>query len=959
MEGQTATNPQTGEKIVFRNGAWQPVGGAAPQAPGIIQGRQKQPTAIQIEDQQIQRARLGIDQDKNARDAELDALRLQNETLKLQEAQAAASKRAQGQQDLGKARSELQAVIDAATKAKELSNSGWFATGFGADTVKGIGGTSAANVEGQLDIIGSNTAFDRLQKMREESPTGGALGSITERELALLQSTVASLKQGQSDEEFQRQMDIIIQRYQDALTKLPQEEAGDTGVAGSAQAGGAPPQNNGPAPTTRQTGATDSFVTEDDKRRASQLQAAFNQGASAQQMNQLATQLGVQPFAPDELRRIIQARQQGQQVQIAPRATGERSVTDNLIATVADSPFGAYAVGAANALTLGGLDEVAGLVGGRAAGESAQFAKDYLRENNPVSSLAGEVAGTAMGAVGLSRFAPGAASMLATPGGQTAAGATYGFLDNNENRLLGGLTGGLVGRYAPKAIDAAVASAPVQKLGQYGNALLQRLPANQTNALAKQEVSQNADVIQAAQAEGLTLRQPDARPSLRDAYGGAEAGAKSGPQIQRALAEDNQQIAGRVQQVAGQGSPKEGYALGETVQQAVGNRKEAMRDEASALFRRVGLQAPNFKATPDNVARTIDDKIAGIQATTPDGNEAQIAFLGKIKSNFEKTGVSVESLQANRDLVRSQMKQDNLSYSPKEVEMLEVIDQAAIDLENGLRNSGNGAALSTLQNANRKWREYSDFKKQVVRTISGNNNSPVSPEQAATRLLSMVKKGGDSDKFARIFNTMSNDEKNDFRALIAEQLGSNTKGDFSLDFLAKNLTAKKTNLKTLREVFGPDGFRSLMNIQKVARAKVDATSGFNRSNTARAQNNEPAGLKDLIMRAFGAGGGFTVGGIGGAVAGAAAPSLISSLGQKRAARMLLDTDFSKWLANMPNARNPNAINAYFKKLDKIAPQGSVISADIILFKDYLRQAASPGQLAASEQQGDVGPIPPQ
>lgn len=34
QEGQTATNPQTGEKIIFRNGGWQPMGGASGNAGG-------------------------------------------------------------------------------------------------------------------------------------------------------------------------------------------------------------------------------------------------------------------------------------------------------------------------------------------------------------------------------------------------------------------------------------------------------------------------------------------------------------------------------------------------------------------------------------------------------------------------------------------------------------------------------------------------------------------------------------------------------------------------------------------------------------------------------------------------------------------------------------------------------------------------------------------------------------
>jgi hypothetical protein len=39
--------------------------------------------------------------------------------------------------------------------------------------------------------------------MREASPTGGALGSISESELGLLKATLGSLRQSQSQEQFQ------------------------------------------------------------------------------------------------------------------------------------------------------------------------------------------------------------------------------------------------------------------------------------------------------------------------------------------------------------------------------------------------------------------------------------------------------------------------------------------------------------------------------------------------------------------------------------------------------------------------------------------------------------------------------------------------------------------------------------------------------------------------------------
>lgn len=116
---------------------------------------------------------------------------------------------------------EIVNVMDKAFRAKELSNKGWFSTGFGADVAKKAGGTTAADVKGLLDTIAANTAFSRLQKMRDESPTGGALGAISERELQLLQGTIASLDQGQSDEQFQGAMQNIVDAYGRILMKLP------------------------------------------------------------------------------------------------------------------------------------------------------------------------------------------------------------------------------------------------------------------------------------------------------------------------------------------------------------------------------------------------------------------------------------------------------------------------------------------------------------------------------------------------------------------------------------------------------------------------------------------------------------------------------------------------------------------------------------------------------------------
>jgi hypothetical protein len=73
--------------------------------------------------------------------------------------------------------------------------------------------------------IKASLAFDRLQQMRNESVTGGALGQVSNIELDLLQSSVVSLDQLNKPEELERALDKIAVHYSaftDALEgKIP------------------------------------------------------------------------------------------------------------------------------------------------------------------------------------------------------------------------------------------------------------------------------------------------------------------------------------------------------------------------------------------------------------------------------------------------------------------------------------------------------------------------------------------------------------------------------------------------------------------------------------------------------------------------------------------------------------------------------------------------------------------
>lgn len=75
------------------------------------------------------------------------------------------------------------------------------ATGLGAQALNGVGGTDAANLHALLDGLKSNISLERLQALRDSSPTGAALGRVTNQEINLLAAGHGSLGQSQSAEQ--------------------------------------------------------------------------------------------------------------------------------------------------------------------------------------------------------------------------------------------------------------------------------------------------------------------------------------------------------------------------------------------------------------------------------------------------------------------------------------------------------------------------------------------------------------------------------------------------------------------------------------------------------------------------------------------------------------------------------------------------------------------------------------
>lgn len=75
-----------------------------------------------------------------------------------------------------------------------LEQSGSLAAGAGAFSA-GVPYAPATELAERFKTIRANIGFEELQKMREASPTGGALGQVAVQEIEYLQATPASLKQ--------------------------------------------------------------------------------------------------------------------------------------------------------------------------------------------------------------------------------------------------------------------------------------------------------------------------------------------------------------------------------------------------------------------------------------------------------------------------------------------------------------------------------------------------------------------------------------------------------------------------------------------------------------------------------------------------------------------------------------------------------------------------------------------
>ena len=155
------------------------------------------------------------------------------------------------QSEIPKFESSISHIQDQIALAEDLkTRAGPLTTGLPGAIMSFVPGTPPYAFKADLmKTLAGNIAFDRLQQMREESKTGGALGQVAVQELDALRSSMAALDNSLDMRDLIRNLDKVIVQYkraQSAYERMIAER--QRLLAGGAPVQGAAPDQGAPAP---------------------------------------------------------------------------------------------------------------------------------------------------------------------------------------------------------------------------------------------------------------------------------------------------------------------------------------------------------------------------------------------------------------------------------------------------------------------------------------------------------------------------------------------------------------------------------------------------------------------------------------------------------------------------------------------------------------------------------------
>lgn len=111
--------------------------------------------------------------------------------------------------DLAAVREEARQKIKLIDSMRRRSKNGWFTTGFGANTLGLMGGTSAYDMQGDIDTIKNAGALAKVMEMSRANGGKNPLTPLSNSDFTALGNSITTIDRGLSDEKFQENLDVM------------------------------------------------------------------------------------------------------------------------------------------------------------------------------------------------------------------------------------------------------------------------------------------------------------------------------------------------------------------------------------------------------------------------------------------------------------------------------------------------------------------------------------------------------------------------------------------------------------------------------------------------------------------------------------------------------------------------------------------------------------------------------
>lgn len=1031
MEGQTATNPTTGERIVMRGGQWVPLTGSAPSAPATGQARPFGSIVVKEGDPYADtERRLGIEKTRqgitiagnnDARAAEDDRRAAEKAAREQREWEAnylpdgtprpkleagyqwgpdgktairipglppeAGAAGPQTDADRASVRAEAIDKIRLARSLQQRSRDGWFTTGFGSGIAGSIRGTDAYNLAQDTETLKNAGALTRIMEMARTNGGKNPLTPLSNSDFQALASSLSNLDTGQGDEQYQAN----VQRVIDLYTRAYQAAGGadlerdlipagarsapvgpgafpQSGNGGGAAPGGGNPGTLVPADVAnaiRKGGLTDAQANAYD---------AFmraNPNANAQQLQAFAQSMGLSLSNAED---IVRARNAGGG--FLPGETGiirAPDISDARGRGGLGEGADAFVRGAADTVSLGFGDELAAagdtLFGGGTMDDnlSRQRAIDaYDAENSPWLRGAGQLAGGLALPVGRVATAGDAVRVGAGYGGAYGFGSGDGIADRLTGAGAGALTGG------------AIAGGLQRVGGTIGSRLARGRDGN----------PEARGIYEAAQRQGVDLLPADVGGDMtrRFTAGAAQTPLGAGPILSTARRAQDQ-AAGVVRRAASAVTdPADQYGAGRAAQRgaerfvsdsekragrlydaiSVPDRMPAVTDASVSALERItqGMESnpelsriwtghPRLRATMEALRRPSVRERSGpagypmLEKEVIENGQSRWVPMSQreIEAGAPEGGqVSWADMKRLRSIIGEIVGKPSFGSEGNEIAANRALYAALSDDMRATAERAGPEALRQFERANGFWRGRQERIANVVVPILGKEGG-ADGQAAFNAIQNWAGTRGESSRVGRLLRSIPKDEAETIGATFISELGRPSAGrlsdqnPFSLSDFATHWN--KLDQKAKSALFTKEQNAALNDLFTIASGTKEAQRFANTSNTAGALMSHGTTAS-------------TIAGLGAAATGqplAALAAFAPAIGQYVTGRMLASPKFVERLAMAAKAKTPGAQRARLQALSSAIARDPALAQEGLGLQQYIAKVAN-DNLSAAAAGGD-------